>query len=218
MQEATRIIAIRHGETAWNVATRIQGHTDIDLNERGQWQAERAAMALADEPIHGIYASDLARAHATAQAIASHAARTQPVPHVHQHIGLRERGFGSFEGLTHAQIASDWPHESQRWKQRDPEFSPPGGESLLQLRQRVLRTLADLGSAHVGQQIVLVSHGGVMDMLYRLATGQTIEAPRNWNLGNATINRLLWTPHALTLVGWGDTRHLEDHPLDETTA
>jgi probable phosphoglycerate mutase len=66
---------------------------------------------------------------------------------------------------------------------------------------------------------VLVAHGGVLDVLYRNATGQGLQAPRTWNLGNATINRLLWTPDGLTLVGWADTRHLEDdEALDETSA
>ena len=66
---------------------------------------------------------------------------------------------------------------------------------------------------------MLVAHGGVMDALYRAATGQTVQAPRTWQLGNAAINRLLWTPQGLTLVGWSDTRHLDgDDALDETTA
>jgi probable phosphoglycerate mutase len=71
---------------------------------------------------------------------------------------------------------------------------------------------------HVGEQIVLVAHGGVMDALYRLATGQDIESPRTWDLGNAAINRLLWTPDGMTLVGWADTRHLDAAVLDEATA
>ena len=65
---------------------------------------------------------------------------------------------------------------------------------------------------------MLVAHGGVMDMLYRLATRQELHAPRTWELGNAAINRLLWTPDALTLVGWADTQHLNDNARDETTA
>jgi probable phosphoglycerate mutase len=84
---------------------------------------------------------------------------------------------------------------------------------------RVVKTLAELAAQHVGQQIVLVAHGGVLDMLYRAATGQGLQAPRSWNLGNATINRLLWTPDALTLVGWADSRHLDEaEMLDETSA
>lgn len=214
---ATRIIAIRHGETAWNVDTRLQGHLDIGLNERGQWQARRAAQALADEDIAAIYTSDLSRARATAQAIADHNANPA-ARQVHPHTGLRERGFGIFEGQTYAQINLDWPEESRRWRQRDPHFAPQGGETLTQLRERVTATVNTLASQHVGEQIVLVAHGGVMDALYRLATHVAIDAPRSWDLGNAAINRLLWTPDGLTLVGWSDTRHLDDATLDETSA
>jgi probable phosphoglycerate mutase len=214
---ATRIIAIRHGETAWNVETRLQGHLDIGLNAHGQWQAERTAQALADEDLAAIYTSDLARALATAQAIAERSSSAGARP-VHLLTGLRERGFGVFEGLTYAQIAADWPEESQRWRQRDPQFAPPGGETLTALRQRIFDTVNHVASQHVGEQIVLVAHGGVMDALYRLATGQEIAAPRTWDLGNASINRLLWTPDGLTLVGWSDTRHLDSTVLDETSA
>jgi probable phosphoglycerate mutase len=73
----------------------------------------------------------------------------------------------------------------------------------------------DIASRHLGEQIVLVSHGGVMDMLYRLATQQSVSAPRTWALGNAAVNRLLWTPDGLTLVGWSDTRHLDGEQRDE---
>ena len=85
---ATRIIAIRHGETAWNVDTRLQGHLDIGLNTRGQWQARRAAQALADEDISAIYSSDLSRARATAQAIADHCSG-DAAGQVRLHTGLR---------------------------------------------------------------------------------------------------------------------------------
>lgn len=214
---ATRIIAIRHGETAWNVETRLQGHLDIGLNAHGQWQAQRAAQALADEDIAAIYTSDLSRAHHTAQAIAEHSGNAG-ARQVRLHSGLRERGFGIFEGQTYAQISLDWPEESRRWRQRDPHFAPPGGETLTALRERVTHTLNTLAGQHVGEQIVLVAHGGVMDALYRLATGQAIESPRSWNLGNAAINRLLWTPDGLTLVGWSDTRHLDEVVLDESSA
>jgi probable phosphoglycerate mutase len=211
---ATRIIAVRHGETAWNVDTRIQGQLDIALNDKGRWQARRVGLALADEQLDCIYSSDLVRAHATAQAIAEHSSNPA-ARQVQLHTGLRERGFGTFEGQTWADIETQWPEEARRWRQRDPHFAPPGGETPLQLRDRVAATVNDIATRHTGQQIVLVAHGGVMDMLYRLATRQDIGAPRTWELGNAAINRLLWTPDALTLVGWADTRHFDDGPLDE---
>ncbi len=211
---ATRIIAIRHGETAWNVDTRIQGQLDIGLNETGRQQARRVARALADESIQAIYASDLRRAWDTAHAIASATGGA-----LHANKGLRERGFGVFQGKTFTEIEAAWPDQAQRWRRRDPQWAPEGGESLAALHQRITRTAAELAARHLGEQIVLVAHGGVMDMLYRAATGQDLQAPRSWEVGNAAINRLLWTPDGLTLVGWSDKRHLDDdESLDETTA
>jgi probable phosphoglycerate mutase len=211
--QSTRIIAIRHGETAWNVATRLQGHLDIELNTKGVWQAAQVAQALAGEPIDAVYASDLLRAWQTANAIA-HATGAPLVAKP----GLRERGFGTFEGKTYAEIAAQWPNESEVWRKRVPDWAPPGGESLIAMRERITSTVNALAAPHIGGQIVLVAHGGVMDILYRLATGQELQAPRSWHLGNAAINRLLWTPEGLTLVGWADTSHLEEVALDEDSA
>lgn len=213
---SVRITAVRHGETAWNVDTRIQGQLDIALNDHGQWQAQRVGLALADSGIDHIYSSDLQRAHSTAKAIATHAGI--PTDTIALHVGLRERAFGSFEGQTYAEIEAQWPAESQRWRQRDPHWAPPGGETPLQTLDRVAQTLASIAAQHSGQHIVLVAHGGVLDMLYRLATQQTVDAPRTWDLGNCAINRLLWTPDSLTLVGWADAGHLETETRDEFTA
>ena len=210
MSEATRIIAIRHGETTWNVDTRIQGQLDIPLNANGRWQAERLAEALKGEPIQAIYTSDLARAWETAQYVS----RATGVE-LTKEIGLRERGFGDFEGKTFAEIEQLLPEQSLRWRKRDPEFSPAGGESLVALRARVVEAAQRLAALHAGEQIALVGHGGVMDVLYRAATRLDIQAPRTWALGNAAINRLLWTPEGFSLVGWADTHHLDDDVLDE---
>ncbi len=211
--QATRIIAIRHGETAWNVDARLQGHLDIALNPKGLWQAEQVARVLADEPVDAIYASDLLRAWHTASAIAQITA----APLVASR-NLRERCFGSFEGQTYAELEARWPEDALLWRKREPGWAPPGGESLLALRERIAATVNALARQHVGGQVVLVAHGGVLDVLYRLATGQELQAPRSWHLGNAAINRLLWTPEGVTLVGWGDTRHLEEATLDEGSA
>jgi len=210
--ESTRVIAVRHGETAWNVDTRIQGQLDIELNDTGLWQARRVAKALFEEPIAAIYASDLARAWQTAREIAD--LRQLEVT---TDIGLRERGFGHFEGRTFADIDAVLPDQARLWRTRDPEFTPEGGESLLTFRERVTSTTGRIAARHPGELVVIVAHGGVMDVLYRAATGQGLQAPRTWELGNAAINRLLWTPQGFTLVGWADTRHLGDDVLDETT-
>jgi len=210
--EPTRVIAVRHGETAWNVDTRIQGQLDIGLNDTGLWQAGRVAQALEEEPIAAIYASDLSRAWQTAQAIG------QPRGlGVAAEPGLRERAFGLFEGRTFADIDASLPAQARLWRTRDPEFTPDGGESLLTFRDRITDTATRLAALHPGELVVLVAHGGVMDVLYRAATGQELQAPRTWELGNAAINRLLWTPQGFTLVGWADTGHL-DGTLDEAAA
>ena len=209
--QATRIIAVRHGETAWNVDTRIQGHLDIALNDTGHWQARQVARALADEPLAAVYTSDLQRAHATAQAIA----QASGAPLVAE-PGLRERSFGELEGRTFAEIEAELPEQARRWRQRDPHFAPTGGETLVQLRERIAATTHRLAAQHTEQLIVLVAHGGVRDMLYRLATGLDLQAPRTWLVTNASINRLLWTPQGLTLVGWADTQHLDTGSRDET--
>ena len=205
----TRIIAIRHGETAWNVDTRIQGHLDIPLNEVGEWQAQQAGEALANESIQAIYSSDLKRAYVTAQAVA----KTTGAP-LTPTQSLRERSFGDFQGRTFAQIEAESPEQALRWRKRDPEFTPEGGgESLIMLRERIDATVNEIAARHPGEQIVLVAHGGVMDVLYRLATKLDLKAPRTWDLTNAAINRLLWTPDSgLTLVGWADTQHLSQSP------
>ena len=121
--QVTRILAVRHGETAWNRDTRIQGHTDIALSDKGRWQAERLALALRDEPIAAFYASDLSRAFETAAT----SARAHGKP-VQAHRGLRERAFGRFEGLTWAEIEAHHPQEAVAWRKRVPDFAPAGGE------------------------------------------------------------------------------------------
>ncbi len=205
---------MRHGETAWNVDTRIQGQLDIGLNDTGRWQARQVALALAQEPVQAIYASDLQRAWHTAQSIAeSTGTPVQAEP------GLRERRFGIFEGKTFREIESVWPEHAQHWRQRVPGWTPPeGGESLLALRERVHKTVHRIAARHPGELVVMVAHGGVLDALYRLATGQDVDTPRTWELPNAAINRLLWTPDSLTVVGWSDVGHLARSAIDEHTA
>ena len=213
-KEFTRILAIRHGETTWNQDKRLQGHLDIPLNERGHWQAARAAVALREEPIAAVYSSDLARAHQTACAIATALGLA-----VQSHRGLRERHFGDFQGRTWTELEVEEPEATLAWRSRVPDFAPRGGgETLLQLRERIATTLNEIAARHRGEQIVVVAHGGVLDMLYRLATGLELQAPRTWTVENAAINRLLWTPGGLSLVGWADASHLEDGSDDDVGA
>ncbi|MEZ5631595.1 MAG: histidine phosphatase family protein [Burkholderiaceae bacterium] len=210
--EATRIIAIRHGETTWNADGRVQGHTDIGLSDTGRAQAKLLAQALAGrDRLDAIYSSDLARARDTAAAVGAAMGVA-----VQLEQGLRERAFGRVEGNTFAGIRERWPEDAERWRRRDPEWRPEGGESLLQFRERITAALSRLAAQNMGRHIAVVAHGGVLDVLYRAATGLGLQDARTWQLGNCTINRLLWTPDGLTLVGWADDQHLQQPAADET--
>ncbi|MDN3918678.1 histidine phosphatase family protein [Roseateles violae] len=210
MDASTRILAVRHGETQWNRETRIQGQLDIPLNETGLEQARRVGAALREEAIDLIYSSDLARARQTAEAVA----RATGVE-LRLDAELRERSFGRFEGLSWAEIAERWPALSERWRRRDLDFDAEGGETLPIFYQRCVGAVERLAARHPGRTLLIVAHGGVMDCLYRAATRLPLQAPRSWELGNAAINRLLYSPQGLSLVGWNDQFHLDDRSLDE---
>ena len=206
----TRVVAVRHGETVWNAEMRMQGQLDTALSARGRWQARRAAESLAEEGIEAIVASDLARAYDTAQALATRLG----LP-IATDVGLRERSFGVFQGHLYAEIDVRWPREAARWRHHDPDFGPEGGETLREFSARAVAACTRIAAAHPGRTIAIVTHGGVLDCLYRAAAGVDLSAPRSWELGNAAINRLLYTPRGFTLVGWSDVAHLEGVTLDD---
>jgi len=210
----TRLIAVRHGETAWNVDTRVQGQLDIALNDVGRRQSARLAQALADERLDALYASDLGRARDTALAVAA----VTGLP-LQLDAALRERAFGRLEGMTYAEIEQRFPDESRRWRQRDPDFAPEGGgEALAAFQARAVAAVAAIARRHRGRHIAVITHGGVLDALYRAAARVALDAPRTWHLGNAGINRLLHGEAGFTLVGWADTGHLQGTSLEEGPA
>ncbi len=204
MPPLTRLLAIRHAQTSWNASGRIQGQQDIPLDALGLRQADALAHALQDEPLQAIYSSDLERACRTAEPLCRGrglAPTTDP--------GLRERAFGSYEGLSFVDIEQRWPEQALRWRRREADFSPGGGESLTAFRQRVVEATTRLAAAHLGQSIALVAHGGVLDILYRTAVRLDLAAPRTWALDNAAISRLLYSAEGFVVVGWNDHAHLD---------
>lgn len=203
--QPTRIVAIRHGETDWNAGARLQGQIDIALNRLGRAQAARLAGALGDEGLEAVISSDLSRAADTARAFAEPLGLPLTLDK-----GLRERAFGLFEGRTYDEIAQHWPEMAQRWRSRDPHFAADGGETLAGFQERCVAAAERIALAHAGRSIALVAHGGVLDALYRAAVRIPIDAPRTWQLGNASVNRLLHTPQGFAVVGWDDRRHLDD--------
>lgn len=210
----TEIVLIRHGETDWNRVRRLQGHLDVELNAYGRKQAQAVAQALASEVPHAIYASDLSRARATAQAIADiHGMR------VRVDGALRERCYGAFEGLMYDEIIAHFPEAFAKWQAHALHARFPAGErtaeTLHEFSQRAVSAVSAIAERHVGEKIVIVSHGGVLDCLYRAAHAMPISAPREFDVKNAAINRLRWQPTKWQMVQWADIAHLDPAALDD---
>lgn len=202
--ETTRFCIVRHGETDWNVERRIQGHIDIPLNAVGRAQAEATAVGLAMHRFAAAYSSDLSRAWQTAElALHGIGLDLQPEP------GLRERNYGVFQGLTTAEGAERFPAAHARYLVRDPHYDFEVGESLSHVASRVVAAIEALADRHRGHAVLLVSHGGVLDVCYRKATGRDLSAPRDFPIPNAALNWIEVGVNGWRLLSWADRRHLE---------
>jgi 2,3-bisphosphoglycerate-dependent phosphoglycerate mutase len=207
----TEFIVIRHGETAWNAQSRIQGHLDSPLNEEGLAQALLTGERLAHETFTTLYCSDLGRALQTAQPIVDRSGHE-----VIREPRLRERQLGVFQGLTGAQCERDYPADYARFKVRDVDHVVPGGESVRQLFARVSGLFIELAARHPGERVVAVTHGGVLDALHRFAAGMALEVRREFPLYNASLNIIVCEDGRWTIERWGDITHLtRDAALDD---
>ncbi len=204
------LVLVRHGVTAWNKDRRFQGHIDVPLDSEGEHQARLAGRRLAVDaggplPIGAVYSSDLSRARQTAEPIAAALGLellSEP--------GLRERNYGAFEGLTADELQRDHAEAFRRWRAREPDFAlPGGGESLRAFYLRIEAAMRSLAGRHRGQRVVAVTHGGVLDCAYRVATGMDLAAERRHDLLNASINRIGWDGERFSLLAWADVAHLE---------
>lgn len=217
MDIRTRLCVVRHGETAWNAQKRFQGHLDVPLNPAGLKQAHATADSLAECTFSVIYSSDLRRAWHTAKI----AAGRLGIP-LHPNQGLRERHSGILEGRTVEEISRTHPVAHARFLDRDPDYPFGKGESMRVFSARVLATVEKLVASHAGETLLLVTHGGVLDVIFRIATGRSLDAPRDYPMPNAGIN---WFEHSdgepqtLRLVAWAEQYHLDpladsgsDHP------
>jgi len=211
----TTILLIRHGETSWNAVRRLQGHTDIPLNDEGARQANALAQALAAEQVDVLVSSDLQRAMQTAQAVADQYDGLD----VQTDDQLRERCYGVFEGMLYADIEQQYPAEYALWQARDIDAVMPAGEreaeSFRQFYQRSTDGIAEWAQRHPGRTIAIVAHGGVLECAYRAAVGMSLDSPRDFQVKNASINRFTWTDGKLALTSWGEVDHLSLAAMDD---
>ena len=204
----TDFLFIRHGETAWNREHRFQGQSNPPLNETGCAQARRLGERLAGRPADVLVSSDLLRAQQTAEPM-----RLAWALPLHCSKGLREQAFGALEGWTVPQVQSTQPLLWARWLEQDADFAlPEGGESQRQFQARVLAEVADLAQRFGPVRIAVVTHGGVLDMLWRAAHGLPLSGLRQCEIPNTGLNRLRWEDGRLSVLSWADAAHVTDLP------
>jgi len=183
----------------------MQGQTDTPLSGAGRIQAAALGARLAKAGFAALYSSDLSRAFDTARAVADAAGCD-----VVSDARLRERAFGVFEGLTQAEIAARYPAELARFQSRDPDYAVPEGESARVFHARCLGCLAEIAARHAGADVVVVTHGLVLDAVYRAAHGMPFETPRAVPLLNASLNVFTHVESAWRMQAWGDVAHLDE--------
>lgn len=201
----TQLCLIRHGETEWNATGRIQGQLDIPLNAIGLAQANAIARELANETFSVIYCSDLTRVRQTA---APTVEKLQLLPHYTAE--LRERHYGMFETLTYVEAKQKHPQAYGRFKDRDPDFDFSTGESLRDFYQRSVDCLSEIATQHRGERVLIFTHGGVLEMVRRYATGLNLSAPRDFELPNAALNWIEIEGDDWRVAMWASQAHLAD--------
>ena len=153
----TKIVYVRHGETAWNIAGRYQGQTNVELSDKGREQAARLAAHFPVPGITAIYSSSLVRAQETAAAVG--AKLSLPVTPLD---ALKELNFGDWEGLTYEQIVNGWPKAIEDFFQRPDILEIPNGETFPKLQQRALSCIHSLIQKHPGETIAVFAHGAIL--------------------------------------------------------
>ena len=203
----TRIILVRHGQTAWNVGAgaveRFRGQIDLPLNDTGLAQARALAEQLADHPITAVYSSPLKRAMGTAQPTAQQLGLpVQPLP------GIIDINYGDWQGLSPVEVAQAYPDLYPRWLETPQRVKFPHGESLRQVRLRGMAALKDASTRHEGKVILLVAHQVVNKVLVCAMLG--LGNSHFWRIqqDNACINVFEHQDGIFTTVLLNDTCHL----------
>jgi broad specificity phosphatase PhoE len=206
---AFRLLLVRHGQTAWNVAGRIQGHTDEPLDDVGLRQAARLAERLADEAIHAAYASTSERTWRTAEI----ALGGRGIAVTRDDV-WREASYGEWEGLTWAEINARYPEHAARRRADPATVAPPGGEHFSDLAARLVPAVEALRGRHDGQSVLVVTHGGCLRVLASSFTGTGVEGDWRFRADNCALSILRWSdasglpaPGAIVDL-WNETAYL----------
>jgi 2,3-bisphosphoglycerate-dependent phosphoglycerate mutase len=208
----TDLTFVRHGETDWNRIRRFQGQLDVPLNALGQLQAQRVAQALAGSAFDAVLTSDLSRVVATAAPLVARGGWAVQVD-----ACWREQHYGVFEGQDVATLRREQPGLWRQYGEHRADFAPPGGETTRQFYARVHGAVQEVIERHAGRRVLIVTHGGVLDMLWRSVHGLPLDGARACAIPNAGINRLRWQGGRLMIASWAEADHLADLPEQPST-
>jgi probable phosphoglycerate mutase len=201
---AARLCVVRHGETAWNAEGRVQGQLDIPLSDAGRAQARHVARALPPGRFQAIYSSDLGRVVETARPSAE---RLGLAPQLDAR--LRERHYGVFQGLLYAEAKVKLPEDYRRFRERDPAYDFRGGESLAAFFARSIAALEAIAARHAGGEVLVFTHGGVLEMAYRHARALGLSGRRDFESPNAALNWIDVGGEGWRVLAWAERDHLE---------
>lgn len=205
----TKVCIIRHGETDWNQEGRIQGQLDIPLNETGRAQALAMAFNSAHYPFSALFSSDLKRATETAAALAEREGLSVVLMKE-----LRERHYGIFQGVAKSEAPQLYPDAYKLYRERDQSYEFENGESLADFAKRVLGAFNGLVRRHTSQQFAVVCHAGVLDIMYRHATGRPLSTERDFHIPNSALNWFHHNGDHWHLDRWDDHHHAKQVILD----
>jgi len=197
------LLIVRHGETEWNAAGRIQGHTDIGLSDRGAEQARSLGQRLSGLSIDAAYTSDLKRTSETARlALGDRSIALNETPM------LREYHKGEFEGMTMTEIKAQFPDEYPKYLEKDLDYSPKGGESTRVVSARMAEIIGEIKSNHLDETVLVVSHGGALRAAMVSLLGMPLEGNWSFIFGNCGLTTIDSFEDNAVLRHFNDTSHL----------
>ena len=206
----TTIIAVRHGETEWNIAGKQQGQLNSPLSKLGELQAHAIAEGLKPYQIDFFYSSDLGRAVQTATIIS----RVLNKPFLTDLL-LRERNLGILQGMTKKEFKQRYPDEARNLNSNNPDYVIPEGESIRQRYERSITCVEGLAVKHRGKSILIVAHGGIIMSFIHRALDISLSQKRTFSLFNGSINVFsLSDRNEWQLDVWGDVNHMRTRGLD----
>lgn len=199
----TRIILVRHGETTWNAEGRYQGQIDTPLSERGWEQGRKVAAALSTIKLDAVYATPLSRSFETAKLCATH----HELPVVIREK-LTEINHGEWEGLLADEVKIKWPNELENWRTTVIDVQMPGGENIVEVRDRSMYALEEIVQMHPGQNVLIVAHDAVNKAILCTLLGADLSHFWEVKQDNCCINVIEYVGDRPRIATMNCTTHL----------